>query len=338
MKRFVSHQHNEEDAKLDTTLRPRTFNEFVGQHKITKNLKIYIEAARQREEAVDHILFSGLPGLGKTTLANLVAHELKVDLKTTSGPALEKPADLVGILTSLKKGDIFFIDEIHRLPKAIEEYLYSALEDFFINVVLDKGPHARSLKLNLPRFSLVGATTREGLLTDALRARFGILEKLDFYPAEDLYQIIKRSAKLLRVELHEKGGRIIASRARGTPRIANRLLKRIRDLAQVKADNIITEEIAQQGLVMLGIDEAGLDTTDRKILNTVGSGGGNPVGLKTIAISVGEEEDTIEDVYEPYLIQQGFLERTSRGRRVTSSAQKYLDKKSSGGQSENLFK
>jgi Holliday junction DNA helicase RuvB len=337
MKRFISHLRDEEDVSLDTTLRPRTFDEFVGQRQTTGNLKIYIEAARQRNEPLDHILFSGLPGLGKTTLATLVANELKAEFKTTSGPALEKPADLVGILTNLKKSDILFIDEIHRIPTTVEEYLYSALEDFLINIIIDQGPHARSLKLTLPHFTLIGATTREGLLTEAFRARFGIFAKLDFYPAKDLFQIIKRSAKLLGVELHEAAGQMIASRARGTPRIANRLLKRIRDLAQLKSHNVITEEIARQGLEMLGIDEAGLDATDRKILTTIRTYSGNPVGIKTIAISVGEEEDTIEEVYEPYLIQQGLLEKTPRGRRITSLAQQHLNKTASSSQPKELF-
>lgn len=337
MKRFISHLRDEEDISLDTTLRPHTFTEFVGQHQITETLKIYIEAARQRNEPLDHILFSGLPGLGKTTLATIVAHELKAELKSTSGPALEKPADLVGVLTNLKKGDVFFVDEIHRVPKVVEEYLYSALEDFVINIILDQGPHARTIQLTLPRFTLIGATTREGLLTEAFRTRFGIFEKLEFYPPDDLHQIIKRSAKLLGVELTGTAGQMIASRARGTPRVANRLLKRIRDLAQIKSNNIITEEIAQVGLKMLGIDEAGLDTTDRKILSTISAYGGNPVGLKTVAISVGEEEDTLEEVYEPYLIQQGFLEKTPRGRRLTPRGLNHLHQTAPQAQSDDLF-
>lgn len=326
MVKIISRIRDEDDARLDLTLRPRDFREFVGQAKTVNNLKIYIEAARQRGEAVDHILFTGLPGLGKTTLSYLVGKACNVEVKTTSGPALEKPADLVGLLTNLKPRDILFIDEIHRIAKTVEEYLYSAMEDFTINIMLDHGPHARSVKINLPKFTLIGATTREGLLSDPFRARFGIFEKLELYPTEDLGKIIMRSAGLLEVAIDKKAEELISRRARGTPRVANRLLKRIRDLAQVKSNNRINEEIASEGLEMLGIDKLGLDATDRKILTTIIAHGGGPVGLKTIAAAVGEEEDTIEEVYEPYLMQCCLLEKTPRGRRATRQAYQHLDK------------
>lgn len=324
MSKIISRIKDEDDLHLDQTLRPQSFGEFIGQPKIVKNLKIYLEAAKQRGEALDHILFTGLPGLGKTTLAFLVAKNCSVEIKVTSGPALERPADLVGILTNLQPQQVLFIDEIHRLPKDVEEYLYSAMEDFNINIVIDQGPHARSVQIDLPKFTLIGATTREGLLSDPFRSRFGIFEKLELYPQEDLYKIIQRSAGLLNVELDEKAGHLASKRARGTPRVANRLLKRIRDLAQVKSNNRITEDIAQEGLEMLGIDNAGLEATDRKIIQTIIALGGGPVGLKTIAVSVGEEEDTIEEVYEPFLIQCCFLEKTPRGRKVTKAAYEHL--------------
>ncbi len=330
---------NEEDLKLDLTLRPDNFDEFVGQDKIVHNLNIYISAARKRQEPLDHLLFSGLPGLGKTTLAYLVAKECQSSLKTTSGPVLEKPADLAGILSNLKKGDVLFIDEIHRIPTVVEEYLYSAMEDFTINIMIDQGPHARSITLNIPHFTLVGATTREGLLTDALRSRFGIWEKLNLYHRDDLIKIIKRSAQILGVQIAQPAAELLASCGRGTPRVVNRMLKRIRDLAQIKSNNVIDEKIAHEGLQMLGIDEAGLDETDRKILQTLINHDGGPMGLKTIAVSVGEEEDTIEEVYEPYLIQCCFLEKTPRGRKATRAAYEHLNSKlPAESNQKNIFK
>lgn len=326
MNRIISRNKNDEDISLDNTLRPSDFDEFIGQPKIVNNLKIYIEAAKKRQDVLDHIIFTGLPGLGKTTLSYLVTRELGSNIKTVTGPSIERPADLAGILTNLKKGDVLFIDEIHRIPSIVEEYLYSAMEDFVLNIMIDQGPHARSVQLNLSRFTLIGATTREGLLTEAFRSRFGIFEKLGLYPKDDLIKIVKRSAKLLDVKGVDEAFDLIARRSRGTPRVANRVLKRIRDLAQVKANNMITLQIAQEGLDMLGIDNQGLDETDRKILNTVISYNGAPVGLKTIAVSVGEEEDTIEEVYEPYLIQCCFLEKTPRGRKATAQAYEHLHK------------
>ncbi|MFH1227346.1 MAG: Holliday junction branch migration DNA helicase RuvB [Planctomycetota bacterium] len=335
MTRIVSRLKSEEDVTLDNTLRPSTFREFVGQPKIVSNLKIYIEAAKKRNEALDHILFSGMPGLGKTTLAYLVARSLGTNIKSVAGPALEKPADLAGLLTNLKKADVLFIDEIHRIPTIVEEYLYSAIEDFVLNIMIDQGPHARSVQINLSPFTLIGATTREGLLSEPMRSRFGIFEKLGPYPDEELIEIIKRSSKILGVKGDADSFKLIAQRSRGTPRIANRILKRIRDLAQIKSDNVISRQIADEGLIMLGIDECGLDDTDRKILKTLILHKGGPIGLKTIAVSVGEEEDTVEDVYEPYLIKCGFLEKTPKGRKATALAYKHL--KETPPKQENLF-
>ncbi|MFH1422155.1 MAG: Holliday junction branch migration DNA helicase RuvB [Planctomycetota bacterium] len=309
---------------FEASIRPRSFKEFIGQKQSAENLKVYVAAAKKRKEPLDHVLLSGPPGLGKTTLATIISNELGAEIKSSSGPVMERPGDLAGILTSLQKGDVIFIDEIHRMPKIVEEYLYSAMEDYEINIVLDQGPSARSIKIPLQHFTLIGATTREGLLTSAFRARFGILEKLNFYPAEEIFEIIQRSAKILSVEIDYEAAELLSQRARGTPRIANRLLHRIRDVAQVKGKGIITKEIAMLGLSMLGIDSEGLDITDRKILEVIMSHGGGPVGLKTIAVSVGEEEDTIEDVYEPYLIQQGFLQKTLRGRMASEKALSHL--------------
>lgn len=335
MTRIVSRIKNEEDLTLDNTLRPQDFGEFVGQGRIVGNLKIYIEAARERSEALDHVLFSGLPGLGKTTLAYLVAKSLGTNIKSIAGPSIEKPADLAGLLTNLKKGDVLFIDEIHRIPTVVEEYLYSAIEDFVLNIMIDQGPHARSVQLNLAPFTLIGATTREGLLTEALRSRFGIFEKLGPYPDEDLVKIIKRSARILGVEWDNESYKLIAQRSRGTPRVANRILKRVRDLAQIKSNSVITLAIANEGLGMLGVDECGLDDTDRKILKIILAYNGGPIGLKTIAVSVGEEEDTIEDVYEPYLIKCGFIEKTPKGRKATRLAYQHL--KETPPKQDNLF-
>lgn len=313
-----------EDKNLDLTLRPKRFGDFIGQNRIKDNLLIYIEAAKKRGEPLDHILFSGPPGLGKTTLSQIIANEINTAIKTTSGPVLNKPGDLAGILTNLQHGDILFIDEIHRLNTTVEEYLYSAMEDFSIDIMIDQGPKARSVKINLPKFTLIGSTTREGLLTAPFRSRFGVLEKLEFYPWADLYIIVCNSARILSIQIDEKGAEIIAKRSRGTPRIANRFLRRIRDVAQVRGNDFINEDVALIGLDMLGVDENGLGDMDRKILETVIRYGGGPVGLKTIAVSVSEEEGTIEDVYESFLIQRGYLDKTPRGRVATKLAYEHL--------------
>ncbi len=309
-----------EEEKFDVSLRPKVFNDFIGQGRIKNNLQICIDAAKKRKDVIDHILFSGPPGLGKTTLSQIMANETNVSLKSTSGPVLEKPADLAGVLTNLQHGDILFIDEIHRLGNVVEEYLYSAMESFVIDILIDQGPNARSVKINLPNFTLVGATTREGLLTAPFRSRFGILERFDYYPWTDLFKIAINTAKKLQVSIDEKGAELIARRSRGTPRLVNRFLKRIRDVAQIKGNNKISEDIAMEGLMMLGVDKNGLGEMDRKILETLLRFGGSPVGLKTIAITVGEAEETIEDVYESYLIQQGYINKTPRGRVATELA------------------
>lgn len=309
-----------EDQGLDLALRPRSFGGFIGQSRLIENLGVYIRAANERGEPLDHILFSGLPGLGKTTLSYLIAREMGTEIKATSAPALSRPKDLAGLLTNLNRGDIFFIDEIHRLPIVVEEYLYTAMEDFTLDILLDQGPSARSVRIDLKRFTLVGATTREGQLSGPLRARFGVNEKLELYEPEELTLVLTQSARTLCVGLDPDAAVFVAQHSRGTPRIANRFLKRLRDFAQVEAENHITAEIARTGLRRLGIDEHGLSEVDRKILTTVLRAGGIPVGLKTIAVSVGEEEQTIEDVYEPFLIRQGFLLKTPRGRAATPRA------------------
>jgi len=313
-----------EDLGLDLALRPRSFSDFVGQPRLKENLSIYIRAAKERGEPLDHILFSGLPGLGKTTLSYLIAREMGTDIKATSGPALARPKDLAGILTNLNAGDILFIDEIHRLPTVVEEYLYTAMEDFTIDIVLDQGPAARSIRIDLRRFTMIGATTREGQLSSPLRSRFGVNEKLDLYPPEDLVTIIRRSSETLGVGLDPDAAAHVGRHARGTPRVANRFLKRLRDFAQIEADNHIDIAVARSGLTRLGIDENGLSTVDRRILRTLVRAGGVPVGLKTIAVSVGEEEQTIEDVYEPWLIRQSFILKTPRGRQPTPRAYEVL--------------
>ncbi|HRZ87144.1 MAG TPA: Holliday junction branch migration DNA helicase RuvB [bacterium] len=319
--RIISTTLNERDLQYELPLRPVSLKEFVGQRKVKERLEIFIEAARMRKETLEHMLFSGPPGLGKTTLANIVAKEVGANIKTTSGPAIEKAGDLAGLLTSMEEGDILFIDEIHRLNKVVEEYLYPAMEDFVLDIVIDKGPGARSVRLKLCRFTLIGATTRSGLLTSPLRSRFGIANRLDYYEADDLYDIIGRSARILKVTVDENGAREIAKRSRGTPRIANCLLRRVRDYAQIKADNVITRDIADQALKMFDIDEFGLDDMDKKIIHAIiEKFGGGPVGVNTIATAVGEEVGTIEEVYEPYLIQQGYIKRTPSGRKATPLA------------------
>jgi Holliday junction DNA helicase RuvB len=324
------------DPKFEDSLRPGSFDEFIGQKKTLQNLQIAIKAARKRKEALDHVLFSGLPGLGKTTLARIIAFEMKSMLHTTSGPVLKRPGDLVGTLTKLEEGDVLFIDECHRMLSEVEEFLYSAMEDFQISISMESGPQGRTITLPLKKFTLVGATTREGLLSEPFRARFGILEKLEWYPQEDLVRILRRSSKILQTDLDEESAVLLASRSRGTPRIANRHLRRVRDLAQVKAGNRITRPVALEALRMLGVDEAGLEEMDRKILRTLVSNDG-PVGLKTIAVTVGEEEGTIEEVYEPYLIQQSFVVRTSRGRKATEKAVKHVGAVQTGEQQGRLF-
>jgi len=325
--RFITDTLNREDTDFDVTLRPTSFADFIGQHKVRERLELFVEAARQRGEALDHVLLSGPPGLGKTTLAYILANAMGVNIRVTSGPILEKPGDLAGILTNLEERDILFIDEIHRLHRNVEEYLYAAMEDFAIDIVIDQGPSARSIRLNLPRFTLVGATTRSGLLSAPLRSRFAMSNRLDYYDAESLAHIVNRSARILGVEIDREGAMEIARRARGTPRIANNLLRWVRDYAQVKADGGISGEVARKALAMLDIDEHGLDEMDKRILEAIivrFSGG--PVGLNSLAVSVGEEPGTIEEVYEPYLIQQGFLKRTAQGRCATPRAWELLGK------------
>ncbi|MDD5132439.1 MAG: Holliday junction branch migration DNA helicase RuvB [bacterium] len=323
---LTSPENNSEDLKLDVTLRPQKLAEFVGQDKLKENLQIFITAAKQRQEPLDHCLFYSPPGLGKTTLSHIIANEMGMGIRATSGPVLERVGDLAALLTDLKDGDVFFIDEIHRLNRLVEEALYPAMEEFKLDIVIGEGPSARSIKLDLPHFTLVGATTRAGLLTSPLRDRFGIVGHLNFYTLAELEKIVFRSAKILSIDIDPGGAAEMAKRSRGTPRIINRLLKRVRDFAQVKGQGIITADIANKALDMLSIDGAGLDEMDRRILETIISKfAGGPVGIETIAIAVNEEVDTITDVYEPFLIQAGFLSRTARGRLVTENAYKHLD-------------
>lgn len=315
----------DEERELEKTLRPHTLDDFIGQDKIKENLKVFVKAALRRGENLDHVLFLGPPGLGKTTLAYILANELGVNIKTTSGPILERPIDLVGILTSLNERDVLFIDEIHRLPRNVEEYLYSAMEDYKVDIVIDKGPRAESIKLDIPRFTLVGATTRVGLLTSPLISRFGMSFRLDYYPVEDLFKIVLRSAKILSVEVEEEGAMEIARRSRGTPRVANRLLRRVRDYAEVKSNGVIDLEIATYALNNLDVDEKGLDEMDKRILKTIiEKFNGGPVGIKTLSHAVSEDPGTIEEVYEPFLLREGFIKRTSRGRVATPLAYKHL--------------
>lgn len=326
----------ESDRKFEDSLRPGSFDEFIGQGKAVQNLQVAIKAARKRKEALDHVLFSGLPGLGKTTLARLIAFEMKGQLHTTMGPILKRPGDLVGTLTKLEEGDVLFIDECHRMLADVEEFLYTAMEDFQISISMESGMAGRTITLPLKRFTLVGATTREGLLSEPFRSRFGILEKLEWYPTADLVRILTRSARILNTELDEDSARLLAERARGTPRVANRYLRRVRDLAEVRSARRITRPIALEALGMIGVDQAGLEEMDRKILKVLVRQEG-PVGLKTLAVAVGEEEGTIEEVYEPYLIQNHFLVRTSRGRKATEKAMKHLGGEPAKDEQGRLF-
>jgi holliday junction DNA helicase RuvB len=323
--RVISDVLTKPDAALEMTLRPSVFADFTGQPKVKERIEIAVEAAQQRKESLDHILLSGPPGLGKTTLAHIIAKAMGATLRATSGPTIEKAGDLAGLLTNLEEGDVLFIDEIHRLQKTIEEYLYPAMEDFKLDIIIDQGPNARSVRLNLPRFTLIGATTRSGLLTAPLLTRFPVRERLDYYDADHLRKIVIRSARLLNIDIDEHGATQIARRSRGTPRIANNLLRRVRDYAQVRGDGRITSDIADRALAMLEIDENGLDEMDKRILEAViVKFGGGPVGVNSLAVAVGEEPDTIEEVYEPYLIMEGFLKRTPQGRVATESSYKKL--------------
>lgn len=323
--RIITSDFIDEDAEIETGLRPHRLSEYIGQEKAKGNLEIYIKAAQERKEALDHVLLYGPPGLGKTTLAGVIANEMGVNIRITSGPAIEKAGDLAAILTNLSQHDILFIDEIHRLSRTVEEILYPAMEDYALDIIIGKGPSAKSIRLDLPKFTLIGATTRAGLLTAPLRDRFGVLSRLELYDTNELIKIVNRSAKLLNVEIEQSGAEEIASRSRGTPRIANRLLKRTRDFAQVKFGGVITREVAAAAMQMMEIDKMGLDEIDRKmIFAMVKNFGGGPVGVETLAATIGEEANTIEDVYEPYLLQLGFIARTPRGRVVTPDAYEHF--------------
>ena len=320
-KRMITTEFTQEDEKIETGLRPQYLKDYIGQKKVKDNLKVYIEAAKQRQESFDHVLLYGPPGLGKTTLAGIIANEMGVNLKVTAGPAIEKPGEMAAILNNLKDGDILFVDEIHRLPRQVEEVLYPAMEDYVIDVVIGKGTAARSIRFDLPHFTLVGATTRAGMLSAPLRDRFGVVNRLEFYSPEELCCIIENSAKILQVDIDKEGAMEMARRSRGTPRLANRFLKRVRDFAQIKYDGKITKEVADFALNLLEVDRLGLDRTDRKIITTmIESYGGGPVGIESLAVAIGEDAGTLEDVYEPYLVQNGLLLRTPRGRMVSDAA------------------
>ena len=328
LERIIDPGNLPEEKDFDRTLRPKTLNEFVGQEKIKEILDISIQATKLRKEPLDHILFYGPPGLGKTTLAHIISNELGVEVKVSSGPVLEKAPDLAGILTNLQRNDVFFIDEIHRLNHVVEEYMYPAIEDFEMEIIIDSGPAARSLSIDIEPFTLIGATTRAGLLTSPLRARFGLVLRLDYYDVKSIEHIIKRSAGLLNIPLEDAGTKEMARRSRGTPRVANRLLRRVRDYAQIKGDGVITQEIAIKALKMLDVDFAGLDDMDKRLLKLlIENYNGGPVGLKTLAVALGEDPGTVEEIYEPYLIQQGFLDRTAQGRKATIKTYKHFNMK-----------
>jgi Holliday junction DNA helicase RuvB len=338
MTRIVTPETTEDDLFIETSLRPKALADYVGQEKAKGNLRIFIDAARGRGEALDHVLLYGPPGLGKTTLSNIIAAEMGVSIKSTSGPVIERPGDLAAILTNLEPRDVLFIDEIHRLPHIVEEILYPAMEDFQLDIIIGQGPSARTVKLDLPRFTLVGATTRAGLLSSPLRDRFGVISRLEFYTDAELTTIVTRSARILGTRIDPEGAQELACRSRGTPRIANRLLRRVRDFAQVRADGIVNRQVVQDALLLLEVDEIGLDQMDRMILLTIiDKFNGGPVGLDTLAAAICEESDTIEDVYEPFLIQQGFLNRTPRGRMATRSAYLHFARTFPDGPQGRLF-
>jgi holliday junction DNA helicase RuvB len=336
--RIIEPAQNDDDAQIERSLRPSRFEEFIGQERIKENLRVFITAAKQRGESLDHVLFCGPPGLGKTTLANIIAHELGVGINSTSGPVLERAGDLAAILTNLQERDVLFIDEVHRLNRAVEEILYPAMEDYRLDIIIGQGPGARSIKLELPHFTLVGATTRTGLLTSPLRDRFGVIDRLSFYSPDELRTIVQRSARLLKTGIEPDAAVEIARRSRGTPRIVNRLLRRVRDFAQVQGDGVITREIVVAAMQRLEVDEKGLDHMDRRLLLLIiDKFEGGPVGLETLAAALNEEKDTLEDVYEPFLIQEGFLDRTPRGRQATRLAYEYFKKRNPASAQERFL-